>query len=93
MTDDAQLRKQAKNRLNAQKAFKTMLGGFVILWAICWAIWFFTDEEKSSFPPWPVWVMFGTGIAAAFGGWNAYGPRDQAVSDADIDREVKRMKE
>ena len=37
--------------------------------------------------------LFGTGIAALFTGWNAYGPRQGGVSDAAIDAEVKKMKE
>lgn len=92
MSDDAAMRKAAKSRLKAQQAFKTMLGGFVILWVICWAIWLFTKGDGGGLP-WPLWVMFGTGIAAAFSGWSAYGPRNRGVSEAAIDREVRRMQE
>lgn len=92
MTDEEQLRKQAKARLKSQQAFKTMLGGFVVLWIICWVIWALSKGEGDS-GYWPVWVMFGTGIAALYSGWNAYGPRNQGISDAAVDREVKKMKD
>ncbi|MCH9814984.1 MAG: 2TM domain-containing protein [Actinomycetia bacterium] len=90
MTDDKDLRKQAASRLKQQQAFKVMLGGFVILWIICIAIWALGGDDRGHF--WPIWVIFGTGIAAAFTGWNAYGPRSSGVTDADIDQEVRKMK-
>jgi 4-hydroxybenzoate polyprenyltransferase len=93
MDIEQEKRKQAKSRLKSQQAFKAMLGGFVILWVICWAIWLLSGGIDSGGIPWPLWVMFGTGIAAIYTGYAAYGPRSQGVSDAAIDREVKRMDE
>ena len=94
MASEEHLRKQAKARLKAQQAFKAMVGGFIILWIICWGIWFLSSSGGDHRGiPWPLWVMFGTGIAAFFTGWNAYGPRQEGVSDAAIDAEVRKMKD
>jgi hypothetical protein len=62
---------------------------FVGLWIICIAIW--AIQGGRSF--WPIWLIFGTGIAAFFTGWSAYGPRSKGISDSDIDVEVRKMKD
>lgn len=93
MASEEHLREQAKKRLKTQRSFKVMLGVFVIVWVVCWALWYLGGAESHRGVPWPLWVMFGTGIAAAFGGWNAYGPRPQVLSDSAIDAEVKKMKD
>ncbi len=87
MTDPSDVRKSAENRLKQQAGFKRMFGGFVIIWIVCTAIWAISGAGFF----WPVWVFFGTGIAALYSGWAAYGPRGTGPSEQQIDAEVKKF--
>ena len=40
---------------------------------------------------WPIWVIFGTGIATLFMAWNAFGPRDTGPTQAQVDEEAKKF--
>ena len=67
---DRELWRIAKKRVG----FKRHLATYIIINAMFWLLWVFTemkDEEKSSFP-WPVWPMLGWGIGLAFSYLDAY---------------------
>lgn len=81
-----ELRKQAIQRVKAKQNFWKMAGGFVIIWLILVVIWFLSGRGYF----WPIWAIFGMGIALAFSGWNAYGPHE-GVTDAQIDEEMRKM--
>ncbi len=87
MTDQSDVRKAAESRLKQQAGFKRMIGGFVIIWIASTAIWAISGAGFF----WPVFVIFGTGIAALFSGWAAYGPRDTGPSEQQIDAEMKKF--
>jgi hypothetical protein len=40
---------------------------------------------------WPIWVIFGTGVATLFMGWNAFGPRNTGPTQAQVDEEAKKF--
>jgi len=67
---DEKLWKLAKKRAD----FQDSLIGFVIVSVICWAVWYFTTGRSAARlgTPWPLWVMFGLGIALVFKFLNAY---------------------
>ena len=77
----------AAERLNSQRAFWRALGGFVLIWIVCTIIWAITGGGMF----WPIWVIFGTGIATLFMAWNAFGPRDTGPSQAQVDEEAKKF--
>ena len=61
---------------------------FAILWVVMIVIWAL-GSPRGFF--WPAWVIFGTGIALAFTGINAFGPRNKGISQAKIDEEMKKF--
>lgn len=85
-TNDEQLRKQAVARLKSQRSFWGLLGIFVIVSLILTVIWLFSSRGYF----WPMWAMFGMGIALLFAGWNAYGPREN-ITESDIQDEMRKM--
>lgn len=89
MAEELDKRKAAKKRLKAQSEFKKLFGVFIIIWIIVTAIWWLSGGGYF----WPAWTYLGMGIALLFTGWGAYGPRSAGVSDAAIDREMKKMDE
>ena len=84
---DPKLRKEALARIKKQKGAKQLTGVFLIVWAICIAIWFLTPERGHF---WPIWVILGTGIALGFSYWGAYGP-SETITDAEVEAEMRRM--
>lgn len=88
MTDQDDIRKAAVSRLKAQSAFWRLLITFAILWVVMIVIWAL-GSPRGFF--WPAWVIFGTGIALAFTGINAFGPRNKGISQAKIDEEMKKF--
>lgn len=88
MTDSDDARDLAYKRLKAQRAFKGTLLTAVLVLAIVTAIWALSGGGYF----WPIWVVFGLGIALITTGWSAYGPGQKAITDADVDREVNRSK-
>ncbi|MFZ9668533.1 MAG: 2TM domain-containing protein [Solirubrobacterales bacterium] len=87
--DENQAQKAAQERLQQQAGFKKMVGGFLILIVIAIVIWALTGQGDF----WPVWLILGLGIATAFSGWSAYGPREKAPSQAEIDEEARKFEE
>ena len=80
--DDA--REQALGRLKARRSFKGLLisaAGVLALMIVIWAL-----SGGGYF--WPIWVVFGLGIALVATGWQAYGPRQQPITEDDIQREM-----
>ncbi|MCB0918799.1 MAG: 2TM domain-containing protein [Actinobacteria bacterium] len=95
MATEDDLRDAAERRLKAQRSFWALLGVFVVVWIICWGVWgisYATSEVHKTQGFWPLWVMFGTGIALLFSGWNAFGPRQGEITNEQIDAEVRKMK-
>jgi hypothetical protein len=89
MTGNEDLRAAAEKRLSDQANFKRLAGVFVIVWAILIAVWALSGRGYF----WPIWAIFGMGIALAFMGWGAYGPRPSGPTQDQIDAEMRKMGE
>ena len=87
--DETQARKAAEERLKAQAGFKKMVGGFLILIVIAVVVWALTGQGDF----WPIWLVLGLGIATAFSAWSAYGPRDKAPSQSEIEEEARKFED
>lgn len=88
--DEADLRKQAKKRLEAKAEFRNYLWiwlGVSVIVVVIWAVTNFGGYF------WPAWPIAGMGIGAFFIGLNAYGPSSRGFTDSQIDAEVNRMKD
>ncbi len=81
-------REQALRRLKAQRALRSLaitslgvLTLMVVIWALSGGGYF-----------WPIWVVFGLGIALITTAWQAYGPRDHGISEDEIQREIDKQR-
>ena len=81
-------REQALKRLKAQRAFRGLLVTAVGVMALMIAIWALSGGGYF----WPIWVVFGLGIALITTAWQAYGPRESEITEADIERELEKRK-
>jgi len=84
-----ELRDLARRRVKAKRDFLMFLIVWVVVSATVVAIWALT--EPSYF--WPVWPILGMGIGAVFLGIEAYGPARRTPSEAEVDRELERMRQ
>ncbi len=91
MTPEA-LRKEAVKRVKAKQNWWKMAGGFVIIWLILIVIWALTSKDHSLTGFWPIWAIFGMGIALAFTGWSAFGPQT-GITDAQVEAEMRKMQD
>jgi hypothetical protein len=102
MTDDAtsanpftgpptDLRTLAVKSLRRKQEFRTHLFTYVVVNALIWAVWLFAGLASNDWVPWPLFPLFGWGIGIGFHAWSVYGPPSRPISEAEIDREVKRM--
>lgn len=85
--EDNGARERALRRLKAQRAFRGLvitsigvLALMVVIWAVSGGGYF-----------WPIWVVFGLGIALITTAWQAYGPRDHEISEDEIKREMDKQ--
>jgi uncharacterized membrane protein len=86
--DDDELRRVERNRLKAKSSFWVYIGVWAAVSLLLTAIWFFTSPGAYY---WPVWPIFGMGVAAPFIGLDAYGPGRPYYTEADVDAEIERM--
>lgn len=78
-------------RIAKQRAeFQTSLLSFVVIAAICWAVWYFTSYRhgRNLETPWPLWVMLGLGIALLMKFIRAY----RTDKDTLAEREYEKLK-
>jgi hypothetical protein len=78
-------RELAIQRLKLKQDFKGMLAGGIFAILVCVVIWLMGDGGYF----WPVWVVFGIGIAVVVQGWKAYGPSNR-ITEADVQREIEK---
>lgn len=88
MTDDAELRQQARKNLEARQGFWWFLVVFIVVNIFMNGIWYFTGQGYY----WPGWVLAGTGIALVFTGVNAFTPFGGKITESRVDAEVRRLK-
>jgi uncharacterized ion transporter superfamily protein YfcC len=89
MSDNEALHRAAEKRLKEQSGFWRLLGIFVIVWLVLTVIWAVSGGGYF----WPGWAMLGMGIALAFIGWSAFGPRERMPSEERIQEEMRRFGE
>jgi len=78
------VRDQALKRLKAQRSFRALLITAIGVLALMVAIWALSGGGYF----WPIWVVFGLGIALIATAWQAYGPRERGITEDDIQREM-----
>lgn len=81
---ESDARGQALRRLKAQRSFRAMLVTSAGVLVAVVAVWLLSGRGYF----WPIWVAFGLGIALITTGWQAYGPRERAISEEEIEREM-----
>jgi uncharacterized membrane protein len=82
------VREQALRRLKAQRAFRSLLFTAIGVLALMVVIWALSGAGYF----WPIWVVFGLGIALITTGWQAYGPRNHGISEEEIQREMDKQR-
>lgn len=83
------VREYARKQLKKKQDFKGYLGIYAMVVGITVAVWFLTTPNA---PFWPIWVIFGMGIAAVVSGLDAYGiGARKPITEAEIDAEVERI--
>jgi uncharacterized membrane protein len=80
-------RPAAGARLRKQRAFIRLAILFAVIWIVLTIMWFLSG--RGAF--WPIWAILGMGIALVLLGFDAYGPRGAGPSEAQIQREMKKM--
>ena len=84
------LREFAQKQLKKKQDFRTYMWVYAAVVALTSGVWFITTPSA---PYWPIWVVFGMGIAAIFVGLDAYGRLGgKPITDDQIDAEVERLK-
>ena len=86
--NDQEIRAIAKKQLNKQRDFKQYLWIWAGVSLLLTSIWFLVSPEEYF---WPVWAILGMGIGAFFTGIDAYSKGSRAITEAQIDAEVKRL--
>ncbi|MFM2310597.1 MAG: hypothetical protein RLY87_2719 [Chloroflexota bacterium] len=81
-------RDSIRKRLKRQQAFHKFLTVWFGVSLMLTIIYFLSTPGKYF---WPVWPMFGMGIAAFFMWRAAYGAPPKEITDADIDAEILRI--
>ena len=77
-------RQEAIDRLNAKRGFWGLAASGLAALVITTTIWALTDPGYF----WPIWVVFGIGIALLAKGWQIWGPKQRGITEADIQREM-----
>ena len=84
--DDA--REIAVKRLKAKRSFRSLLFTSVGVLALMVVIWALSGGGYF----WPIWVVFGLGIALVTTGWQAYGSRTGPITEDEIQGEMEKLK-
>lgn len=82
------MRTAAVKRIKAKRDFWRTLGIFLIVWVILTAVWALSGGGYF----WPIWAMFGMGIALLFMAWGAFGPAEVPPSEEQINDEIRKMR-
>ncbi len=83
-----QAREIALKRLKAKRSFRNLLvtsAGVLTLMVVIWAL-----SGGGYF--WPIWVVFGLGIALVTTGWQAYGSTSGPITEDEIQSEMNKLK-
>jgi uncharacterized membrane protein len=81
------IREVARKRIKARRDFWYMIAVFIVVFALCTAIWALTGMGYF----WPMWPLFGFGIATLFSALSTFGPSSRPISEQRIDDEVRKL--
>lgn len=85
--ETARLRAWARKSLKKKQDFKQLVGVWFAVSILLSTIWALTGQGEF----WPIWAIFGIGVAVLFTGLDAYGPGfKKEITEADIDAEIQR---
>ncbi|HET6494888.1 MAG TPA: 2TM domain-containing protein [Thermoleophilia bacterium] len=87
MPNEEETRQQAIRAVKRKREFKTHVVAYIIGNLFLVGVWYFSGGHYF----WPVWVMAGWGVALAFNAWGVYGRQPDAISEGEIQREIKRQ--
>jgi 2TM domain len=85
LSDDP--REQALSRIKHKRRFQQQLVVYVLINVFLWAIWAIGGVDEF---PWPIFVTLGWGIGIAVQAWQVYGGAGRPITEAEIEREMKR---
>lgn len=88
MSSEEQLRKAAEKRIRDKRNAVKVIGIFVIVSLLLTAVWALSGGGYF----WPMWAMFGMGVAALFILWGAYGPAERPPTEQEIADEMRKMR-
>lgn len=83
-----ELRNSARKRIKARRDFWNMVIIFASIAVLLNLVWLLSGDRQYY---WPAWPMGGFAIAIFFTALGTFGPGSKPISDAAIDREVRRM--
>jgi uncharacterized membrane protein len=86
VSDD--IREVARKRIKARRDFWYMIAVFVVVSILLIAVWAFTGAHSYF---WPMWPLFGFGIATVFTALSVFGPTSRPISQERIDDEVRKL--
>jgi hypothetical protein len=83
----ADLHKQARERLEKKRDFKTHLFIYVLVNAALVGIWAIATPDALF---WPIFPILGWGIGVVANAWDVYGRKP--ITDAEVEREAQRLR-
>lgn len=84
---DQDIREVARKRIKARRDFWYMIAVFVVVSIILVVVWAFGGTGYF----WPMWPLFGFGIATMFSALSVFGPASRPISQERIDDEVRKL--
>ena len=87
MSDSSKLRDQAISSLKAKRGFWNFLIVAVVISALMVGVWALTGMGYF----WPMWPMFGLGIAVVFSAIGTYGPGRRGPNESQIQAEMRKL--
>jgi hypothetical protein len=87
-SEEAELRKQAIERLKKRQDFRAHLLVYTLVNALLWGIWAVTTGAGGF--PWPAFVTAGWGIGVIMNAWDVYGRKP--FTEADVQHEIQRLR-
>jgi len=88
MPTDEEMRALAIKAIKRKRDFWGHVVAYCIVNAFLVVVWLLSGGGYF----WPGWVIGGWGIGLAFNAWDAYGRRPDAISEAEIEKEMERLK-
>ena len=86
MTDDEELRKEAKKRVGKRRDLAAHVVSYCVINAMIIGIWAISGRGYF----WPAWVLLGWGVGLVLNIWDVYFRKP--ITEHDIQREMERLR-